>query len=346
MGKHSAVRVLDCVTYDNFADYGGSDRKNGIILNGEWYMVKFQEHETARNVNQTSNVNNVAAEFLSSHIAASLGLPAHETLIVSIEGELAVACKNFETPGTRHIDFDRFMHRHYDSKDVGRHPTLAQVEEVLATDRQLGASFEENMRSFWDMFVFDAIVGNYDRHGGNWGYLARADSDVALQSPLYDNASTFYPAVSEDYMPSIMAEAKEVAKRVVLFPNSAIEHCGHRMSYYDVLMSGWEGPAEAVARVVPNADRQKIVSLIDHVPMSDVRKAFCKTMVLARLELMLYPALELARKRSFDKESRRRLEEGARLSEGDFERLWRESCEGTGKDDALHDFAKTYHHDS
>lgn len=152
------VRVLEDITYDNFADYGGSDRKNGIILDGKRYMVKFQERETPRNANQTSNVNNVVAEYLSSHIAQTIGLPAHDTLIVSIEGELAVACKNFELPGTRHIDFDRFVHRHYDSKDVGRHPSLAQVREVLATDRQLAPAFVENVRSFWDMFVFDAIV--------------------------------------------------------------------------------------------------------------------------------------------------------------------------------------------
>ena len=339
MADRSAVRVLERVTYDNFADYGGSDRKNGIILDGKRYMVKFQEHETARNVNQTSNVNNVIAEYLSSHIAQTLGLPVHKTLIVSIEGELAVACKNFEEPGTRHIDFDRFMHRHYDSKDVGRHPTLAQVREVLATDRQLAPAFKENTQSFWDMFVFDAIVGNYDRHGGNWGYLARADSDVARQSPLYDNASTFYPAVSEDYMPTILQSAKEVAKRVLLFPNSAIEHEGHRLSYYDVLMSGWDGPAAAARRVVPNVDEQRILATIDEVPMSDVRRTFYKTMLKARLELLLYPALVHARADSFDKRSSRRLAEGSQMTANDFELLWQESL---GRDTILNSFCEAY----
>ncbi len=339
MGSSSTVRVLDSVTYDNFADYGGSDRKNGIILDGQRYMVKFQEREAPRNVNQTSNVNNVVAEYLSSHIASTLALPAHETLIVSIGDELAVACKNFELPGTRHIDFDRFMHRHYDSKDVGRHPTLSQIREVLSTDRQLAPAFEENERSFWDMFVFDALVGNYDRHGGNWGYLARADSDIARQSPLYDNASTFYPAVSEDYMPKIMASAKEVAKRVLLFPNSAIEHAGHRASYYDVLLSGWQGPTTAVGRVVPRVDERRILATIDETPMSDVRKAFYKTMVLARLELLLYPALEHARSGRFDKRSARRLREGSQMTADDFECLWQES---RGRDTLLGAFRETY----
>lgn len=333
------VRVLEDITYDNFADYGGSDRKNGIILDGSRYMVKFQERETPRNANQTSNVNNVIAEYLSSHIAATLGLPVHETLIVSIGGELAVACKNFERPGTRHIDFDRFAHRHYDSKDVGRHPSLEQVNEVLATDRQLAPAYEENERSFWDMFVFDAIVGNYDRHGGNWGYLARADRDTAIQSPPYDNASTFYPAVSEDYMPAIMGSAEEVAKRVPLFPNSAIEHKGHRASYHDVLMSGWEGPAAALCRVVPRVDEARILTAIDEAPMSDVRRAFYKTMVLARLELLLYPALQYARAGNFNEESRCRLEQGARMTAADFGRMWHESIR---HDTALGRFRETY----
>lgn len=121
---------------------GGSARKIGIIVDGMRHLVKFQGRETTR------NADSVISEYLSSHIACAFGIPAHETTIVSIDGELAVACKNFEGPGERHIDFDRLMRRHYASKDVGNRLTIAQIREVLNTDRQLAPAIEENRRSF------------------------------------------------------------------------------------------------------------------------------------------------------------------------------------------------------
>ena len=26
---------------------------------------------------------------------------------------------------------------------------------------------------FWDIYVVDALIGNFDRHGGNWGFLKK-----------------------------------------------------------------------------------------------------------------------------------------------------------------------------
>lgn len=327
------VRVLEDVTYDKYADYGGRARKIGIIVDGMRYLVKFQGRETTR------NADSVISEYLSSHIACAFGIPAHETTIVSIDGELAVACKNFEGPGERHIDFDRLMRRHYASKDVGKRLTIAQIREVLNTDRQLAPAIEENRRSFWDMFVFDAIVGNHNRHAGNWGYLVRPVSDVARQSPVCDNASTLYPTVSEDHMPRILEDAKEVARRVILFPNSAIEHRGHRLSYYDVLMSGYAGSPAAVERLAPSVDRQGMFEIVDETPMSDVRRAFLKTMLSARLGLLYYPALERARTVDFDRGCARRLDEGRQMTVEDFDRMWQESL---GRDTALGVFSESY----
>ena len=30
---------------------------------------------------------------------------------------------------------------------------------------------------FWDMFVVDAFIGNWDRHNGNWGFLYSQEKD-------------------------------------------------------------------------------------------------------------------------------------------------------------------------
>ena len=39
---------------------------------------------------------------------------------------------------------------------------------------------------FWDMFIVDALIGNWDRHNGNWGFLYDTVQDEMKLAPVYD----------------------------------------------------------------------------------------------------------------------------------------------------------------
>lgn len=49
------------------------------------------------------------------------------------------------------------------------------IDNLLArrnmTKYQLAKEAELPLQYFWDMFVVDALLGNFDRHNGNWGFL-------------------------------------------------------------------------------------------------------------------------------------------------------------------------------
>lgn len=72
---------------DIFSDYGGSDRKTGLISpNGERYLIKFAEKHIQKNSLYTSYVNNVLNEHISSSILRIIGYSVHETFLA---GELS-----------------------------------------------------------------------------------------------------------------------------------------------------------------------------------------------------------------------------------------------------------------
>ena len=48
---------------------------------------------------------------------------------------------------------------------------LHTFEEQEAIDREVITE------RFWDMFIVDALIGNWDRHNGNWGFLYDARTD-------------------------------------------------------------------------------------------------------------------------------------------------------------------------
>lgn len=39
---------------------------------------------------------------------------------------------------------------------------------------------EELENHFWNMFIVDSLIGNWDRHNGNWGFLYDSTHDLSL----------------------------------------------------------------------------------------------------------------------------------------------------------------------
>lgn len=50
---------------------------------------------------------------------------------------------------------------------------------------------------FWNMFIVDAFIGNWDRHNGNWGFLYNISTDEITLAPVYDCGSSLYPQADE-----------------------------------------------------------------------------------------------------------------------------------------------------
>ena len=46
---------------------------------------------------------------------------------------------------------------------------------------------------FWDLFIVDAFIGNWDRHNGDWGFLYNTQTDEMELAPMYDYGSSLYP---------------------------------------------------------------------------------------------------------------------------------------------------------
>ena len=108
--------------------YGGSDRKFGVIYNGDTYMLKFSEHHAKRHDVSTSYVNNAISEYIGSHISQSVGLPTHDTVLGTYDGEIVVGCKDFRSSdNVATVEFAEYVRAKYDSYDVKRLIKLSQI---------------------------------------------------------------------------------------------------------------------------------------------------------------------------------------------------------------------------
>ena len=96
-----------------FRTFGGSDQKLAVMLDEKVYMLKFAQFHAKHTDMSTSYVNSVLSEYICSHIAETIGLPVHKTILglygkpgcsTNEEKVLVVACEDFRIEGDRNAE--------------------------------------------------------------------------------------------------------------------------------------------------------------------------------------------------------------------------------------------------
>lgn len=259
----------------------GAEQKCEISIDGFRYIMKYQKNS------EVGLIYNHVSEYLGSHVFALLGIPVQETYLGTYQGRNVVLMKHFCHPGERLVPFN----------DVGE-STLEQDKELyqynyddieqMLRDNTKNTDAAETIHRFWDMFIVDALNGNFDRHGGNWGFIRKEDRYRI--APVYDNGSSMYPRLNTDEaLLEVLHSTEEIHRRIYTFPTSHIQLDGKKSSYYDVIFSlRFKECNDALLRIVPRIDLAKINTLIESIEgISDVRKRFYKTMYEQRYSKIL-----------------------------------------------------------
>ena len=260
--------------------YGGSERKLGILINGEPYMLKFQK------VTRFGKRNNHLSEFLGSHIFEILGFDVHETYLGTYKGEAVVACKDFVTNGYEFVPFNDVGESTIETDKEKYQYTYKDIISLLKKNQKI-TNIDETISIFFEMYIVDALIGNFDRHGANWGFLKK-DNKYKL-APIFDNGSCLFPQlVNEDEIKFILSDQKEINERIYRFPTSQIKLGEGKSSYFEVISSlKFEECNKALVKIYSKVDLNKINDLIDSLNITKVHKDFYKLMIEERFNKII-----------------------------------------------------------
>lgn len=154
----------------------------------------------------------------------------------------------------------------------------------MLRDNSKLTNVDETISQFWKLFIVDALLGNFDRHGANWGFLKK-DNKYKI-APIFDNGSSLFPNLTdEDEMLNIIKSEEETNKRIYTFPTSQIKLNGKKSSYYDVISSlQFKECNIALADIYAKVDLEQIYSFIDNdvLFISNTQKRFYKHMITER----------------------------------------------------------------
>lgn len=276
------MQAMDFSRYEsNGKYYGGSEKKLGVIIDGEDYMLKFQK-QTA-----FGKRNNHISEFIGSHVFELCGFNTHKTYLGFRNGEQVVACKDFNVSGRQFVPFNDVGESTLDQDKETYQYDYQDIMQMLRDNSKL-TNVEETVSAFWEVYILDALLGNFDRHGANWGFIKEKNKYTI--APVFDNGSSLFPnLVDEDEMKLIMASEEETDKRIFKFPTSQIKLKGKKSSYYEVINSlEFEECNQALINVFARINIEQIMDLIEDTPLiTDMQKLFYGYMMQKRYEKII-----------------------------------------------------------
>ena len=165
-----------------------------------------------------------------------------------------------------------------------------ELNEVIGTiENQNVYDARKLSNFFWDMFIADSLVGNFDRHNGNWGFLINESLRQIEIAPIYDCASCLYPQLTDERIAEIIDDENEMEARVYIFPTSALKYNDKKINYF-TFISKFENKDcnNAILRIYPKIDMEKIYTVIDETPyISEIRKRFYKKILKMRYDMIL-----------------------------------------------------------
>ena len=261
--------------------YGGSERKLGIIVDGEEYMLKFQK-QTA-----FGKRNNHVSEFIGSHVFELCGFETHKTYLGFRDNEQVVACKDFNISGRQFVPFNEVGESTLDQDKETYQYDYKDIMQMLRDNSKL-TNVEETVSAFWEVYIVDALLGNFDRHGANWGFIK--EKNKYTLAPVFDNGSSLFPnLVDEDEMKQIVTSNEETDKRIFKFPTSQIKLHSKKSSYYEVINSlEFQECNQALVSVFTRINMEQIMELIGNTPLiTDTQKLFYSHMIWERYEKII-----------------------------------------------------------
>lgn len=271
---------------DNNVFFSGAEDKAQITINGQRYIIKYQ-----RNSEVGMTFSHVS-EYLGSHVFELLGIPVQDTFLGTYNGKNIVLLKHFCAGGEILVHFNGVGESTLEEDKEMYQYSYEDIQRMLIENKK-STNVKETIDRFWDMFIIDAFNGNFDRHGGNWGFIKK-DNKYRI-APVYDNGSGMYPKLNTDERISIVLNSEEeINERIYKFPTSHVKIDGRKSSYYEVINSlQFEECNNALLRIFPRIKFEKLDKLIDSIEcINDLRKQFYKRMYRERYEKILKPAYE------------------------------------------------------
>lgn len=164
-------------------------------------------------------------EYLINRIGQEMGLKMNEVKLVTANSQIRFLSRYFLHKGEKLVHGAEICGEH-----LGDMPMAQEIANNKSTSRELFTfefikdsirsvfpdCFEDLLAGLVEMIVFDAIVGNNDRHFYNWGIIdnMKKSKKIPNFAPLYDSARGLLWNFSDSNIKNILNSYEVGGKRI------------------------------------------------------------------------------------------------------------------------------------
>ncbi|GHU75889.1 hypothetical protein FACS1894188_07550 [Clostridia bacterium] len=184
---------------EQFNKFGGSEKKSAVLYAGAVYMLKYPDPIRAKKFKDIiSYKNNQFSEHIGSSVFALCGIESQKTILgyytdAEKKTKIVVGYEDFTQNGENLYEISKLANA-VAPNEPQLDTTIENVNRII-DETKLIKNKKAIKDGFWDMFTIDALIGNKDRHFGNWGILEK-DGYITL-APVYDCGSSL-SALTDD----------------------------------------------------------------------------------------------------------------------------------------------------
>lgn len=276
------IDFTNCI--EKLNNYKGSEKKKTLVYENKKYLVKFPDPIRKKNKN-ISYINNAFSEYVGSNIFKIVGFETQNTILGTYtynkKEKIVCACEDFTDKNNVLYEFESLALSTNPDKKI--ETELVDILEVIEETKVLIPS--DTKDKFWNMFIIDSLIGNTDRHNGNWGFLVNTINGRVKFAPIYDCGSCLNPMLEDMEMEKLN---ETELKNLAINCYSCIKENGKKINYITYIKSMKnEECNKAISRIFDKIDMDEINRFIEQIPyMSDIRKQFYKSIIKLRYDII------------------------------------------------------------
>lgn len=265
--------------------YSGSEKKKTLIIHNKRYLVKFPDPIREKNKN-ISYINNAFSEYIGSNIFRLCGFNVQSTILgkyyYNDKDKVVCGCEDFTDENHILCEFEDIALSINTDKRIGN-----EISDIIETfdDMKDIINTEDTKNSFWDMFIIDALIGNTDRHNGNFGFILNKETNEFKFSPIYDCGSCLNPMLSDEDIKSL--NDTEI-KNLAINSYSCLKENDKKINPLSYIKNNKNiDTTKALLRVFNKININEINSFIDNINvLSTERRDFYKNIINIRYNIL------------------------------------------------------------
>lgn len=183
-------------------NYKGSEKKKTLIYNSNKYLVKFPDPIRQKNKN-ISYKNNAYSEYIGSNIFKICEFNVQNTILgtyhINDKTKIVCACEDFTDENHLLYEFETLALSINTDKKIE-----TELSDIISTINEIkNIDNKSVIEKFYDMFIIDALIGNTNRHNGNWGFLFNKIENQLSFAPIFDCGSCLNPIMDDEEISKI-----------------------------------------------------------------------------------------------------------------------------------------------